>query len=144
MIKMQWSKSEANCWHPWEMKKTEDPFLGSKNLSGHHISLWIAALFAYFSIRQKAGIGFHYLLLFQWANWPAQTLTFFSDKINQQQCLPSSIFETNTASSRRREKIQLAFDGSSTLNMLMFPCPSLLRDGWITNLFLLWRSQSGR
>lgn len=54
------------------------------------------------TISWKGGLGFHYLPLFQWAIWPARTLTFLPDKTNQEQCLPSSIFICNTALSQKK------------------------------------------
>lgn len=87
----------ANCRHPWQIMQIKGPFLELTGILPDPISLPECHLcLAISTISWEGGLGFHYLLLFQWAIWPARTLTFLPDKTNQEQCLPSSIFISNT------------------------------------------------
>lgn len=69
---------------------------------------WVPALFAFFNFGWKRVLGFHYLPPLQQVNWPARTLTFFPDKTNQEQCLPSSIFISTTAFAGGKKAISLS------------------------------------
>lgn len=73
-----------------------------------NMSPWVPALFARFNIGWKRVLGFHYLPPLQQVNWPAQTLTFFPDKTNQEQCLPSSILISATAFAGEKKAISLS------------------------------------
>ena len=88
----------------------EDSFLEPTRIFPDPISLPECHLCLPIStISWKGGLGFHYLLLFQWVIWPAQTLTFLLDKTNQEQCLPSSIFISKhpplTPSKKEKKKV---------------------------------------
>lgn len=88
------------------------------------------------TISWKEGLGFHCLLLFHWANWPAQTLAFLPDKTDQEQCLPSSIFISYSTHSGKKADFPMAM--SSLLSKrLIFHWLTALRGRWIANMLLL-------
>lgn len=132
-----WFECAASCSHAWWIMQKWRPFPWCyKNLEPiSHPECQLCLLIL--TISWKEGLGFHYLLLFQWANWPAQTLAFRPDKTGREQCLLSSIFISySTHSGEKKADFPMAM--SSLLSKkLIFHGLTALRGGWIANTLLL-------